>query len=135
MKLFGASAAIVLLVGLMLSARLAGAPSAPKISMQQFTALYAVADPLVIDVRESSSYKRGHIRRAINVPLLSVQSRAEEIAALARGKTVVTYCSCPDEHTSALAALILVEHKIDKVYALIGGYPAWVKAGGATEKH
>ena len=47
MKLFGASAAMVVLVGLMLSARLAGALPAPKISMQQFTALYAVADPRV----------------------------------------------------------------------------------------
>ena len=134
MKLFEATAAMALLVGLVLSARLVGAVPAPKISMQQFTALYASSDPLVIDVREPSSYKIGHIRRAINVPLLSVQARADEIATLARGKTVVTYCSCPDEHTSALAALILVEHKIDKVYALIGGYSAWVKSGGETEK-
>jgi rhodanese-related sulfurtransferase len=135
MKLFQASAALVVLVALVLSARMAGAVPAPKISLQQFTALHASSDPLVIDVRESSSYRIGHIARAINVPLLSVQARADEIATLARGKTVVTYCSCPDEYTSALAALILVEHKIEKVYALIGGYPAWVKSGGATEKN
>ena len=134
MKWLQASAGMIVVVGLVLGARLLGAVPAPKISMQQFTALYASSDPLVIDVREPSSYKLGHIRRAINVPLLSVQARADEIAALARGKTVVTYCSCPDEHTSALAALILVEHKIEKVYALIGGYPAWVKSGGETEK-
>ena len=134
MKLFEASVAVVVLVGLVLSARMLGAVPAPKISMQQFTALYAVADPLVIDVREPSSYKVGHIRRAINVPLLSVQARADEMATLARGRTVVTYCSCPDEHTSAMAAMILLEHKVEKVYALIGGYPAWVKSGGEVEK-
>ena len=134
MKLFEASVAMVVLVGLVTSARMLGAVPTPKISMQQFTALYAASDPLVIDVREPSSYKLGHIRRAINVPLLSVQGRAEEIAKLARGRTVVTYCSCPDEHTSAMAALILLEHKIEKVYALIGGYPAWVKSGGEVEK-
>ena len=134
MKLLEASAAMVVLVGLVLCARIVGAVPAPKISMEEFKSLYATADPVVIDVREPSSYKIGHIPRAINVPLLSVQSRADEIATMARGKTVVTYCSCPDEHTSALAALILVEHKIDKVYALIGGYPAWVKAGGEVEK-
>src|SRR5689334_19392108 len=135
MKWWQATGGIVVVVGLVLGARLMGAVPAPKISLQQFTALYASSDPLVIDVREPSSYKRGHIKRAINVPLLSVQARADEIAALARGRTVVTYCSCPDEHTSALAALILVDHKIAKVYALIGGYPAWVKSGGETEKN
>jgi len=134
MKLFEATAAIALVVGLVLSARLVSALPAPKISMEDFKTLYASGDPLVIDVREPSSYRIGHIPKAINVPLLSVQARAEEIRALARGRMVVTYCSCPDEHTSALAAMILVEHKIDKVYALIGGYPAWVKAGGAIEK-
>lgn len=133
MKLF-ASAAAVVVVGVVFGARLAGAVPAPKISMEDFKALYASGDPLVVDVREPSSYRIGHIPRAINVPLLSVQARADEIAASARGRTVVAYCSCPSEHTSALAALILVERKINKVYALIGGYPAWVKAGGPTEK-
>ena len=46
-------------------------------------------------------------------------------------RSVVTYCTCPHEASSAAVARILADRGYADVHPLYGGLEAWRKAGGA----
>jgi membrane protein DedA with SNARE-associated domain/rhodanese-related sulfurtransferase len=46
---------------------------------------------------------------------------------------VVLYCSCPNEITSARAALLLKRHGVKRVRPLEGGFPVWKELGFPVE--
>ena len=96
--------------------------------------LQAGGRALVIDVRIEKSFTEGHIAGAINVPVDEVEARGPWLLRLASGRPIVTYCSCVNEHTSAVAAQELTAAGAKNVSALLGGYPAWVAAGGPVER-
>lgn len=106
----------------------------PRVSIAQLQGLLDSSAVVVIDVRTPESFAAGHIAGAINVPLPDVEARARELRDLARGRSVVAYCSCPDEHASIAAGVILIRHGVPGISALVGGYPLWVKNGGKTSK-
>ncbi len=60
------------------------------------------------------------------IPYDQVITRIKE---LPRDKTIVTYCSCANEHTAAGAVIELKKHGVDNVVALLGGMTAWKNAG------
>ena len=105
-----------------------------RITMTGFQKVYEAGEVFVVDVRDAQSFQLGRIPGAISVPLADVDRRAEEIKAKAGTKIVVTYCSCPAEHTSAEAGLILHKHGVKDVRALVGGYLDWVRSGGKVER-
>jgi len=49
------------------------------------------------------------------------------------GPTMVTYCTCPHEASSARVAQKLLNHGFKNVHALYDGLDAWVKAGYPVE--
>lgn len=100
------------------------------ISQADFKKSYASQRVFVIDVRDQATYRAGHITDAVNIPVRQIESRAGIIGTQAQGRTIVTYCSCANEHASLAAAELLSKHGIKNVYALAGGYRAWVKGGG-----
>jgi len=53
---------------------------------------------------------------------------------LPKDKLIVTYCSWPNEHSSASSAQTLKSKNITNVAALLGGYAAWQNAGLPIEK-
>jgi rhodanese-related sulfurtransferase len=110
------------------------ANAVPRVSVVQLQGLVEAGLALVIDVRTAESFAAGHIAGAINVPLPDIEPRARELRDLAGGRSVVAYCSCPDEHASIAAGVILIRHGVPGVSALVGGYSAWVKGGGKTGK-
>jgi rhodanese-related sulfurtransferase len=106
---------------------------APRIALDDFRRLNAAGRVLTIDVRDAHAFATGHIPGAINVPLDQIERRAGEIRTRANRREIVTYCACPDEHTSAQAALTLIARGIDRVSALVGGLRAWLAAGGRLQ--
>jgi rhodanese-related sulfurtransferase len=105
-----------------------------RITTMGFQPLHAEGKVFVIDVREAIAFEGGRIPGALNVPPDQVAKRVEEIRTKADGKPIILYCSCPSEHTSAEAALILYKNGMKDVRALVGGYPEWVRAGGKVER-
>ena len=73
-------------------------------------ALHEEIKRLMIDVRDALAYTGGRIPGAIHVPLLDIDRRAAEVIKQAKGRTIVTYCSCPAEHSSAEAGWVLMKH-------------------------
>ncbi len=85
-------------------------------------------DVYVLDVRQPSEWRHGHIRGSRNVPLLHVKS---QLAALPRDKTIVTVCA--SGHRSAAAARMLRRAGFE-VENLKGGMHAWARQGLPVER-
>jgi rhodanese-related sulfurtransferase len=110
------------------------ASTVPRITQEAFRPLHAEEQAYVVDVRVAVSYVTGRIPGAVNVPLDEMLGRADEVIALAGDRPIVTYCSCPSEHSAAEAGLILLARGAKDVRALVGGYVAWVRGGGKIER-
>jgi rhodanese-related sulfurtransferase len=105
-----------------------------RVAAANFRKMHERGEVLVVDVRDAEAFQAGHIPGAIGVPLADVERRVQEIKTKAGTKPVVTYCSCPSEHTSAQAGWILYTHGVKDVRALVGGYIEWVRSGGRIER-
>lgn len=110
----------------------------PRISQTEFKQALAAKSVVVFDVRGELAYGAGHIPGATvwdNEPGRFDKQLAELKAAK---KIVVTYCTCPAEHSAASIALTLIQHGVD-ARALKGGLNEWreggnrVVAGGKAE--
>lgn len=100
----------------------------------------AVADAVVIDVREPSEFETGHIPGAINIPRGVLEFQVDGHPALNfrtdphlshRREPVILYCRTGGR--SALAAEALRRLGFDRPLSLAGGYLKWLDAGGAVE--
>lgn len=82
------------------------------------------AELVIVDLRLPSDFESAPfpLPGALRVPPREMVHRHQEIP---RDREVVLYCSCPDEKTSAQAALLLNSYGIRNVRPLAGGYAAW----------
>lgn len=89
------------------------------------------ADPasyLLVDVRGRDAFDFAHAIGAISMPEADMTS---QVASLPRDRTLVLYCTCPDDKTSLRAARTLVSvFHVDHVLVLTGGLLAFRHAGG-----
>jgi rhodanese-related sulfurtransferase len=109
-------------------------PAEPRLSLEAFQRMHTEGRVTVIDVRAAEAFAAGHIPKAISVPWDQIEARVAEIRSKAGRRTIVTYCSCPTEHLSLEAARTLRKLGFTDVVALTGGYPAWIAAGGKSDK-
>jgi rhodanese-related sulfurtransferase len=85
----------------------------------------------VVDVRNEASFNAGHIPGAKLMPHSEILNHVDE---LPKNKLIVTYCSWPNEHTSAGAVVSLKTKNITNAAALLGGFVAWQKEGYQVDK-
>ena len=104
----------------------------PRISIDELKALMAKQAVLVIDVRTAAEFATGHIPGAVNVDFTQVLQQAEKFKGETR--TIVAYCACAREMTSARAAVDLGEKGITGAKALVGGWDEWIRRGEKIEK-
>jgi rhodanese-related sulfurtransferase len=99
----------------------------PRIKVQEAKAVLDKGEAVLIDVRGSDAYKMAHIKGSLDHAL----SRLEQgdFKDLPKDKRIIAYCSCPTEHSSARAALVLQKGGFKDVAALVGGNMAWEAAG------
>ncbi|MDO9234102.1 MAG: rhodanese-like domain-containing protein [Methylotenera sp.] len=93
--------------------------------------MFSEQKAIIVDVREDSEWKEGHIAGAIHIPLAQVESRLRELAQYKNSNVVV---QCRSGKRSAKAASTLQAAGFTKVYNLTGGIIAWDKDGLATTK-
>ena len=120
------------LAALVAASIVVSAPAA-RIALDDFRRLHIVGAVLTVDVRDAVGFKTGHIPGAVNVPLDELDPRAGEIERRAGRRPIVTYCACPDEHSSVKAVEILNARGLLNVSALVGGLRAWIAAGGKIQ--
>jgi len=78
----------------------------------------------VVDVREDSEWRRGHIPKSRHVPLRQVPARVGELDPQ---RPVVVVCA--SGHRSQTAAKMLAKLGFVEVYDLKGGLVAWQRQG------
>lgn len=100
-----------------------------RISIDDFKAGMDKGEFVVIDVRSMEQYVASHIPGSLHIPVTRIEG---EIPYLPKGKTIVTYCTCPAEESSGEAAMILARGGV-KAVALLGGLEAWTKPGYPIE--
>ena len=97
----------------------------PQLGPHAATLTMNADDTLVLDVREDSEYKQGHIANALHIPLGQLKQRLNELDKY-RDHTLVIYCRTG--HRSNNAAALLSKRGFDKVHNLAGGLVAWQNA-------
>ena len=98
-----------------------------KISVDELDKmLNAGQNPFIVDMRPSAELELDPaiIRGAVHLGIDELDKRHEE---LPRDREVILYCDCPNEITSAKAALILRRRGFKRVRPLLGGIEAWRK--------
>lgn len=88
-------------------------------------------DALVLDVREESEYKAGHI---LNAKLISLGSLNGRIGELEKYKDRPVVVVCRSGNRSGAACAALGKHGFTQAYNLAGGVMAWQKASLPLEK-
>jgi rhodanese-related sulfurtransferase len=92
----------------------------------------------VLDVREPDEFAAGRIPGARNVPRGFLEVKADlahpkrDDWLADRRRPLVLYCG--GGHRSALAARTLQEMGFERVVSLAGGFAAWMRAGGPTQR-
>jgi rhodanese-related sulfurtransferase len=82
------------------------------------------AQTLLVDVREPSEYRTGHIPDAINIPLRTLTDNLEEIP---RDRPVVLYCSTG--YRSAMGVMTLHLLGYENVQGFPPSFAGWKTAG------
>jgi rhodanese-related sulfurtransferase len=81
-----------------------------------------------VDARNAQAWGEAEtkIQGAIRVPADEVEQHLSEIS---HERTVITYCTCAHEASSAKVAQELAAHGYKNVHPLFIGFEAWEKAG------
>ncbi len=80
---------------------------------------------LVLDVRTETEFRPGQIETSVNIPLSQLRGRVSELSP---DRPIVV--SCQSGYRSSIAASLLAQEGMADVMDLVGGYDAWVGAGG-----
>ncbi|MBY4946154.1 rhodanese-like domain-containing protein [Cupriavidus respiraculi] len=81
---------------------------------------------VVVDIRDTAEYTKGHLPQARSAPLQELSARA---AGLAKDKGAPIIVVCQTGQRSAKAHAALKEAGYGEVYSLEGGVTAWQQAG------
>lgn len=116
---------IMLLLVSLLGISTVFAESAPSISPQQAAQMQSTQKAVIIDVRENSEWRSGHIAGAIHIPLGEIGNRITELTQY-QNTPIITQCRSGSR--SAKAATMLKNAGFNIVYNMDGGLNAWQKA-------
>lgn len=104
-----------------------------RVTLDEVRARMDRGEPLaLVDARSAEAWSKAEsqIPGSVRVP---PDEAAEHLADVPKGRSVVTYCTCPHEDSSAHVARKLEEAGFKDVHALHGGFDAWVRAGHPVE--
>jgi rhodanese-related sulfurtransferase len=103
----------------------------PSVNTLEATQLINRQDAVVIDVRTTDEFSKGHILNSRNVPLAQLDARLSD---LERYKDKPVIVACESGGRSGAAATVLRKSGFAQVFNLSGGVAAWQQAGLPVEK-
>ncbi|MDT8452270.1 MAG: rhodanese-like domain-containing protein [Gammaproteobacteria bacterium] len=86
---------------------------------------------VIVDVRDSGAYKKGHIKGAINVPLSQLKDRQD---TLSPEKDAPVLVCCNSGATSSKASRMLSQAGYTNVHNIAGGINGWMDANLPVSK-
>src|SRR5215213_5008171 len=111
----------------------AGLPVATlqQVSVDELNVAIANNEMQIVDVRRPAEYVSGHVPRAQNAPLASLD---KTLGPLKLEKDKLTAVICAGGYRSSAAASLLQKHGFSKLINVTGGTGAWVNAGYTIER-
>ena len=112
--------------------REAGLPvdSIEQVSVAQLKEQMANSDLQIVDVRRLAEYVSGHVPRALNAPLASLD---KSLGPLPLKKDKLTAVICAGGYRSSAAASLLQQQGFSNLLNVSGGTGAWINAGYPVE--
>ena len=101
-----------------------------QVSVAELKEQMANGDLQIIDVRRQPEYNSGHVPRALNAPLASLE---KSLGPLPLKKDKLTAVICAGGYRSSAAASLLQQQGFSNLLNVAGGTSAWVNAGYPTE--
>lgn len=96
-----------------------------EVSLNDAVRLINQDDALVLDVREDTEFRDGHIINAVNIPLGLLEGRLSEIEQHKEKPVVVC---CRSGQRAAKGGAVLKRQGFTSIHKLNGGMMAWVDA-------
>lgn len=91
-----------------------------QIDIHQAKELFQVGNAIIVDIRDSSSYRAGHIAKAV---LVNDENLDEFLKNTTKDNPVVCYCY--HGFSSQNAAVFFKENGFKDIYSIEGGFEAW----------
>ncbi|HEU0252439.1 MAG TPA: MBL fold metallo-hydrolase [Pyrinomonadaceae bacterium] len=104
--------------------------SIEQVSVDQLKEQMANSDLQIVDVRRPGEYVNGHVPRAFNAPLASLD---KSIGPLPLRKDKLTAVICAGGYRSSAAASLLQKQGFSNLINVSGGTGAWINAGYPVE--
>jgi len=82
-------------------------------------------DAVVLDIRDATTFKAGHMVGAINIPLADLDSNIKKLNKY-RGRSIIIVCATGQKSTNAMTKL--KQAGFEKLSTLKGGIAAWKTA-------
>lgn len=114
---------LCLLLGFEMRSRFTGFP---QLSAQATTLLINRENALVLDIRDSSSFNKGHIIGSINIPLAELEDKVKSLEKHKKRTVVIIYSV--GQSTTKVANLLQNKGFAD-INTLKGGITTWQNAG------
>jgi len=96
----------------------------PQIDVAELDALLKQGSVRVLDVRETSEFRSGHVPGAVNVP---VKRLPEQVGKLKRDKPYAVICQSGSR--SKGATNLLLDQGFEGAVSVRGGTSAWARSG------
>jgi len=103
----------------------------PQLSVAELKEQMADSELQIVDVRRPGEYVNGHVPRALNAPLASLD---KSLGPLPLQKNKPTAVICAGGYRSSAAASLLQKQGFSNLLNVSGGTGAWVNAGYPVEK-
>ena len=101
-----------------------------QVSVAQLKEQLANSDLQIVDVRRPAEYVSGHVPRALNAPLASLD---KSLGPLPLKKDKLTAVICAGGYRSSAAASLLQQQGFSNLLNVSGGTGAWINAGYPVE--
>ena len=101
-----------------------------QVTVAQLQEQMATGDLQILDVRRPAEYMGGHVPRAFNAPLASLE---KSLDPLPLKKDKLTAVICAGGYRSSAAASLLQQRGFSNLLNVSGGTSAWINAGYAVE--
>ncbi len=103
----------------------------PQLSVAELKEQMANSELQIVDVRRPGEYVNGHVPRALNAPLASLD---KSLGPLPLQKNKPTAVICAGGYRSSAAASLLQKQGFSNLLNVSGGTGAWVNAGYPVEQ-
>jgi rhodanese-related sulfurtransferase len=104
---------------------------APRITQDEANRLLEQGKAIFVDLRAPVFYEMFRLPGAIRLDLKDVVKHAESAPP---DKTIVYYCDCPNEETSARAVQLVRKRSSVPAVAFVGTVEEWLDAGYPFER-